>query len=606
MPKPPSSNPIVLYWHRTDLRLHDSPALKAALSLNPSIFIPLWTWDPHYVYRSRVGPNRWRFLLESQDELSKSYKRLNPKQQLWVVREAPITILPKLFKAWGITHLVFEKDTDAYARARDEEVLQLAEKAGVEVIVRMGRNLFDPDELVSKNGGKATMSMAQVEKAAQNIGNGCPERIVETPVEGEIPDAWEFERMRLDSDFKVGVDEKPDLNEGFRTGKDKQYVSVMGPKNDFGVPTLEEIGIKIEDATTPHRGGENEALRILASCIKDEEYIGRFEKPNTSPADFEPQSTTILSPHLHFGTLSVRKFWWDVQDILEKRRKEKKSVSTIPTNLPGQLLFRDMYFGAQAAVGDAFATTYGNPVVRLVDWHLQSKNLENGSETEDDTRNYTVDSEEAEEWFIRWREGRTGFPWIDALMRQLRREGWIHHLGRHSVACFLTRGGCYVSWERGAEVFEELLIDHETACNIGNWMWLSCTAFFAQFYRCYSPIAFGKKWDPEGNFIRRYVPELADFDKKYIYEPWKAPIADQKKWGCRVTGDGSGSSEKEEGKTYPKPMFDFDKRRQICLDSMKNAYDVGLHGADKEVMDGSWGEKFHGGEKPKKRQKTEK
>ncbi|KAJ5267192.1 DNA photolyase [Penicillium angulare] len=605
MPKPPPSNPIVLYWHRTDLRLHDSPALKAALSLNPQIFIPLWTWDPHYVYRSRVGPNRWRFLLESQEELSKSYKNLNPNQQLWVVREAPITILPKLFQAWGITHLVFEKDTDSYARLRDEEVLRLAEKAGVDVIVRMGRNLFDPDELVSKNGGKATMSMAQVEKASGKIGNGCPEKVVDTPGKGEIPDALEVEKMKLDFKFKEGgVDAEPDLNKGFRTGKDKQYVSVMGPKHDFGVPTLEEIGINIEDATTPHRGGEKEALRILESCIKDEEYIGRFEKPNTSPADFEPQSTTILSPHLHFGTLSVRKFWWDVQDILEKRRKEKKSVSTIPTNLPGQLLFRDMYFGAQAAVGDTFATTYRNPVVRLVDWHLQSKNLENGSEAEDDTRGYTVDSEEAEEWFIRWREGRTGFPWIDALMRQLRREGWIHHLGRHSVACFLTRGGCYVSWERGAEVFEELLIDHETACNIGNWMWLSCTAFFAQYYRCYSPIAFGRKWDPEGTFIRRYVPELADFDKKYIYEPWKAPIADQKKWGCRVTGDGSGSS--EEGKTYPKPMFDFDKRRQICLDSMKNAYDVGLHGADKEVMDGSWVEKFHGDEKPKKRQKTEK
>ena len=96
----------------------------------------------------------------------------------------------------------------------------------------------------------------------------------------------------------------------------------------------------------------------------------------------------------------------------------------------------------------------------------------------------------------------------------------------------------------------------EEACNIGNWMWLSCTAFFAQFYRCYSPISFGKKWDPNGDFIRRYVPELAKFDKKFIYEPWKAPIADQQKWGCRVTNDESAAG----GQSYPKPMFDFDKR----------------------------------------------
>lgn len=134
-------------------------------------------------------------------------------------------------------------------------------------------------------------------------------------------------------------------------------------------------------------------------------------------------------------------------------------------------------------------------------------------------------------------------------------------------------------------------------------MWLSCTAFFAQFYRCYSPIAFGKKWDPQGDLIRRYCPELAKFDKKYIYEPWKAPIADQKKWGCRVTGDGS-ESKNEEGQMYPKPMFDFDERRQICIDGIKAAYDAKLHGNDESVLDGTWTEAFGDGN-PKKRQKTD-
>ena len=458
----PPKNIVVLYWHRTDLRLHDSPALTAALSLNPSTFIPIWTWDPHYVYRSRVGPNRWRFLLECQSTLSASYKKLNPKQKLWVVREGPTTVLPKLWKAWGVTHLVFEKDTDSYARRRDEEVLRLAESAGVEVIVRMGRTLFDSDELVAKNGGKATMSMAQVEKAAGKINGGNPDRPLDAP--GAVPDPLSLEEMKLDTD--VGVESEPDLNGAFRVGEDVQYAGIMGPKGDFGVPTLEEIGIPEKSVTTPHRGGEEEALRLLGKCIQDEEYIGQFEKPKTSPAAFEPQSTTLLSPHLHFGSLSVRRFWWDVEDVLRKRRKEKKANSGHPVNLPGQLLFRDMYFGAQAAVGPAFATTLGNPVVRLIDWHLQSKNLDGGSDgakadDEADTREYVVDSAEAEEWFIRWREGRTGFPWIDALMRQLKQEGWIHHLGRHSVACFLTRGGCYISWERGAEVFEELLIDRK-------------------------------------------------------------------------------------------------------------------------------------------------
>jgi cryptochrome len=117
---------------------------------------------------------------------------------------------------------------------------------------------------------------------------------------------------------------------------------------------------------------------------------------------------------------------------------------------------------------------------------------------------------------------------------------------------------------------------------------LSCTAYFSQFYRCYSPISFGKKWDPEGAFVRHYVPELAEFDKKYIYEPWKAPIADQKVWGCQIKGDGSEGTGNKDLKTYPKPMFDFNEQRQICLDAMKRAYDIGMYGADKRRLNGEW------------------
>lgn len=192
-------------------------------------------------------------------------------------------------------------------------------------------------------------------------------------------------------------------------------------------------------------------------------------------------------------------------------------------------------------------------------------------------------------------------------MRQLRQEGWIHHLGRHAVACFLTRGGCYIDWERGADVFAEWLIDHEVACNAGNWQWLSCAAFFSQFFRCYSPIAFPKKWDPEGKFVKRYVPELARYSRKYIYEPWTAPIADQKSWGCRITGDGNEAemddtakagggagvtSTAQKMKTYPKPMFDFSERREICIESIKHAYKINLHGADADVLNGTWTKLF--------------
>ena len=112
--------------------------------------------------------------LDCQSDLSKSITKLNSKSKLFVVREAPQTVLPKLFKAWKISHVVFEKDTDAYARERDEKIMESAREAGVKVIVKTGRTLYDPDELVKANGGKPTMSITQVEhvRAFSKFTNG--------------------------------------------------------------------------------------------------------------------------------------------------------------------------------------------------------------------------------------------------------------------------------------------------------------------------------------------------------------------------------------------------------------------------------------------------
>ena len=515
--------------------------------------------------------------------------KLNKKQRLHVIREAPQTVFPKLFRLWDITHLVFEKDTDAYARDRDQEVMRLAKDAGVEVIIKVGRTLYDPDELVKHNGGRPTMSMSQTQKAAAALGD--PAKPIPAPT--SLPDPGGTDLSSIDHHKP---DPNPDFNSAHRSPvkKESQYISIMGPNKDFAIPSLEEMGIKA--ATTPHRGGETIALKMLDAITKNEDYTGTFEKPKSAPTAFNPQSTTLLSPHHHFGSLSIREFWWRVDAVYQKRKKNGKANSSIPESLHGQLLFRDMYFGAQAALGYSFAQEVGNKVCKFVDWHLRS-NLTSANTTPSGeqqrllTGDYVVDNPTAERWFRRWKSGTTGFPWIDALMRQLRLEGWIHHLGRHAVACFLTRGGCYVHWERGAEVFEEWLIDHEVACNSGNWMWLSCTAFFSQFYRCYSPIAFPKKTDVNGDFVRRFVPELAGFDRKFIYEPWKAPIADQRRWGCLIRGDGT-VTEEGEWKVYPKPMFDFDDRRKACIDAMKTAYHVNLHGDDPKVLDGSWKEIF--------------
>lgn len=346
---------------------------------------------------------------------------------------------------------------------------------------------------------------------------------------------------------------------------------------------MAELGLK--PATTQHRGGETVALSALDAILADKTYTATFEKPNTAPTAFSPPATTLLSPHLHFGSLSCRLFYWGVQDIVDSYRADGHKPSLPPTSLTGQLLFRDMYFGAQAKLGYGFAQTVGNPKCRFIPWHLPSViDASSGRATGD----YHIDSAVAEEWFQRWKFGRTGFPWIDGLMRQLRQEGWIHHLGRHAVACFLTRGGCYVDWMRGADVFEEWLIDHETASNIGNWQWLSCAAFFAQYHRVYSPTVFPARFDRPGRFVRRYVPELARYPDRFIYEPWRCPLPDQKAAGCLIRDNDPNLPRTDAYQSYPKPMFDFADRKAVCLRNMKSAYELSLWGDDPRVKDGRW------------------
>jgi cryptochrome len=192
--------------------------------------------------------------------LSASLTKLNPKQKLHLIREAPQTVLPKLFKLWKITHLVFEKDTDAYARDRDAGVAKLAKEAGVEVISRMGRTLYDPDELVRKNGNKPTVSMSQVQKAAAALG----EPTTPIPAPTSLPDPGDVDLSFIDDEIPAP---ESDFNAAYRTArKEDQYKSIMGPSKDFAVPTLAEMGIPAA-TTAIRRGGNPRPVQISRALL---------------------------------------------------------------------------------------------------------------------------------------------------------------------------------------------------------------------------------------------------------------------------------------------------------------------------------------------------
>lgn len=302
----------------------------------------------------------------------------------------------------------------------------------------------------------------------------------------------------------------------------------------FDVPTLAEIDINEEKLCSKENqfpGGEKEALKRLADKLKDKNWVCKFEKPKTIPNSLQPQTTT-LSPYLKFGCLSVRKFYHDVLVIYNSC----KTYSKPPVSLHGQLIWREFFYTV-AAFTPNFDQMEGNPICKQIDW---VKN---------------------EDYLEAWKMGRTGYPFIDSCMIQLRKEGWIHHLARHAVACFLTRGDLYVSWIDGMKVFEEYLIDADWTLNAANWMWLSASAFFHLFYRVYSPIAFGKKTDPNGDYIRKYLPILRKYPSKYIYEPWTAPMEVQIKSGCII------------GQDYPAPIVDHNVVSKENIKRLKEAYD---------------------------------
>jgi len=307
-------------------------------------------------------------------------------------------------------------------------------------------------------------------------------------------------------------------------------------KADLNVPTLKDLGY-CGTKTTFLIGGERKGLEILDNYLENTKKVIEFEKPKTNPASLQPD-TTSLSSYLKFGCISPRLFYYKLNAVYEKA---KGKHTRPPVSLLGQLYWREMFYLNAYKIPN-FDKICGNKICRRIDW-------------------------DHNETFIKaWEEGRTGYPWIDACMKQLHQHGWLHHLARHSVACFLTRGDLYQSWEHGAAVFDKYLVDADWSLNNANWMWLSASAFFHQYFRVYSPVAFPKNFDKEGLFVKHYIPKLKKFPTKYIYEPWKAPLSVQKQAGCII------------GKDYPQPIVDHSVISKVNINRMKAAYGRKLYG----------------------------
>ncbi len=155
--------------------------------------------------------------------------------------------------------------------------------------------------------------------------------------------------------------------------------------------------------------------------------------------------------------------------------------------------------------------------------------------------------------FAAWRDGRTGYPVVDAAMRQLRQTGWMHNRARMIVASFLVKD-LLINWQWGEQWFMQQLLDGDPAANNGGWQWTAGVGTdAAPYFRIFNPISQGQKFDPGGAYIRRWVPELRRVDDAYIHEPWRMSPLEQRHSGCLI------------GQDYPAPIVDHQFARQRTL-----------------------------------------
>lgn len=178
------------------------------------------------------------------------------------------------------------------------------------------------------------MSFSPFQKAVEAL--GAPPRPLATPSILPNPGPTPIEATRDDQP----IDTKEDINAHTREAAEMIYETLSGPHGTFSVPTLAELGLK--PATTSHRGGETKGLGQLAKFLSDKQQVLSFQKPNTNPGAFDPPETTVLSPHLKFGTLSIRKFYWDVKDLMDEEAKKGNKSTQPPVNLLAQIYWRDL------------------------------------------------------------------------------------------------------------------------------------------------------------------------------------------------------------------------------------------------------------------------
>ena len=253
------------------------------------------------------------------------------------------------------------------------------------------------------------------------------------------------------------------------------------------IPDPREFETAASDCNVP-TGGEQAAKRRLESFL--EKSAGRYHEDRDRP---DVDGTSRLSPYLRFGVISVRQCFARAEVAMDADAWLRPGIQ----KWLDELIWREFYAAILAENPRVLRENYRREY-DAVEWN-------------DDPRAFDA-----------WCEGRTGYPIVDAGMRQLRATGWMHNRVRMIVASFLTKD-LLIDWREGERFFFGHLVDGDPASNNGGWQWAASTGTDAQpYFRIFNPVAQGKRWDPDGRYVRRWVPELDRTPARHVHAPWES------------------------------------------------------------------------------------
>ena len=495
---PPPTN---LHWFRLDaLRLHDNPSFTEAVTTGPGQRVKtIFIIDPWFNSNDNKGPavNVWRFLLESLVDLDNRLQKKPYCTRLNVFYGQPTVLIPKLIKKWNVVKLTYQASQVSNESVKHDEIISvICSRQNVRVSSYFSHTLYNPLEVVRLNSGQIPLSYKDFRRILPLVGKPL-DPLPEPSVVSILPSI---------------LSGSQDDGEGEMEEESAR------------IPSLQELGFAKDEAlyTNLWVGGETEAFSRLSR------FFTKRMMSSEEPTSWL-MSRESLSPYFRFGCLSVRQFFSQLKQFASTSRKGQQLFEQLTKNL----LLREFSYLVGSSVPN-LDVMEGNPLCIQLPWDDNPKFLEC------------------------WRNGRTGYPWIDAIMRQIRLEGWAHFLARQSIAVFLTRGYLWVSWVEGKKFFQEFMLDFELPVSSVCWMQSSCSGFFCNQVESYDPCLMGKQMDPEGRYIKTYVPELKDFPSDYIHKPWLAPLYVQKQANCVV------------GVDYPKPVVDVCEQGALCCTRIRS------------------------------------